>query len=1021
MVGDGAVGLSAQPVPVYPQGFQRGGVKGLHRSVGQSHEDHSLGIGGGVDGKAGAVIHLPHRHRHAGQGVHLIELVGGVDDQIIIPALGDGNRATHRAGAVPVAQLGCPAEHGVLRRNGRFVRHNAVGGIASPEGAPVRGDTRSMAAFGRLFHGDGYLPLLRVGGEAAGHAYIAPACDHIGVGQRVHQCERAVTLRPDTRLRPSVVHAYQRVPDSISAAVRHAERGRHRFLLVQRQLIVAPLGGGWHLPADRCDRDALAVLLTVQRNLYRHRVRLYARLAVHAQRVPLAVHIQLIAFALGLQRHGDALRAAGNGGAVLRYTSVKARRLSACCLIGDGHICTLCRQGKPRFIGQRGRPIYGDDVVLIEGHALSIAGSPNGQRLRSVPGFQEVGQILPHSRCRLGFDGIPRLHGGECIALRLRPAVQAAAVICQRKSVCMLRIRRDGETHLIVALYFRALGGQIQAVQRVRRVRCLRVHSQSLRRGKASCGVIPRLLVRHIGVALTRHQREPVEAASLLRCADLRMGAVEHMHRHVAVMPHRHVHSRHPLYRQRIRPAPSAAADRYNDLRALRVHRQRHSSTGLRCLSVDRDRVTRCEGRGYYDQLIRRNGQLIRLPLRRKADALRHALHRHLQRRQRRRPHHGHIEPLVGGVAAPGVLRLHPHGISRVGGRQKLCQRCSHALPRHTGLDPLRTVDVGVIPHRPHGGGAVCTALRQIAARHTVEIAAADRVRHIVYGGVTATSLGGVGIALQLAGRPVQDGRLQPLLPGGDSQRGDGLAVNAHHSVCLQRHGAPRAAVPGFHPERILARRQLHRLPGLKDALRAVGVFNRDGIPRQRAAVQVGHRQHRRHLVRADDLLFIGGHLLPQRLCQRSVVRRTGGKPALRCGIFRLRVPPHRCVCPVIVRHSAHHIAVARHVLYLRVREHERARLCCGFFQIIAAGAVEPAVICHHAVNGRDEPVRALRERVPLHPGEHLPYRFPLGAVHILRRDDHTAGGAHRHGHAPFSCRQRGGHAGCRHHQRQQE
>ena len=459
MVGDGAVGLTAQPVPVDPQGFQRGGVKGLHRAVGQSHEDHSLGVGRRVDGKAGAVIHLPHRHRHAGQRVHLIELVGGVDDQIIIPALGDGDGAAHRAGAVPVAQFGCPAEHGVLRRNRRFVRHHAVGGIASPEGAPVRGDTRSVAAFGRLFHGDGYLPLLRVGGEAAGHAYIAPACDHIGIRQRVHQCERAVTLRPDTRLRPSVVHAYQRVPDSISAAVRHAERGRHRFLLVQRQLIVAPLRPGGHLLADRCDRDALAVLLTVQRDLYRHRVRLYARLAVRGQGVPLTVHIQPVGLSEGLQRHGDALRAAGNGGAVRRYASVKAGFLPVRRLVGDGHICTLCRQGKPRFIGQRGRPIYGDDVVLIEGHALSIAGSPDGQRLRSVPGFQEAGQMLPRSRCRLGFDGISRLHGGECIALRLRPAVQAAAVICHRKSVCMLRIRRDGETHLVVALYFRALGG----------------------------------------------------------------------------------------------------------------------------------------------------------------------------------------------------------------------------------------------------------------------------------------------------------------------------------------------------------------------------------------------------------------------------------------------------------------------------------------------------------------------------------------------------------------------------------
>ena len=330
-------------------------------------------------------------------------------------------------------------------------------------------------------------------------------------------------------------------------------------------------------------------------------------------------------------------------------------------------------------------------------------------------------------------------------------------------------------------------------------------------------------------------------------------------------------------------------------------------------------------------------------------------------------------------------------------------------------------MDVGIICHRPHGSGAVCTARRQIAARHAVEIAAADRVRHVVHSGAAAIGFGGIGVSLQLAGCPVQDGRRQPLLPGGDGQRGDGFAVNAHRPVCLQRHGAPCAAVPGFRPERILARRQLHRLTGLKDALRAVGVFKRDGILRQRAAVQIGQRQRRRHLVRADDLLFIGDHPLTQCLCQRSVVRRAGGKPALRRGVFRFRVPPHRCVRSVIVRHGAHHIAVARHVLYLRVREHERARFRRGAVQIVAASAVEPAVIGHHAVDGRDEPVRALRERMTLHPGEYLPHRFPSGTVHILRRDHHAACGAHRHGHASLSRRQRGGHAGRGHHQRQQE
>ena len=78
VVDDGAVGLPLQRVAVDPHGAERHGVKRLYGAVGQAHEDHALGVGGVVDGEAGAVIHSAGGQHLTGYGVHLVQCGAGV-------------------------------------------------------------------------------------------------------------------------------------------------------------------------------------------------------------------------------------------------------------------------------------------------------------------------------------------------------------------------------------------------------------------------------------------------------------------------------------------------------------------------------------------------------------------------------------------------------------------------------------------------------------------------------------------------------------------------------------------------------------------------------------------------------------------------------------------------------------------------------------------------------------------------------------------------------------------------------
>ena len=84
MVDQGAVGLAAQGIPIEPQGLQRYGVECLDTAVGQAHKDHAVSVGGGVDGKAGVVIHLAGGYHLAVGPVHLIEIAASVDVEVTV-------------------------------------------------------------------------------------------------------------------------------------------------------------------------------------------------------------------------------------------------------------------------------------------------------------------------------------------------------------------------------------------------------------------------------------------------------------------------------------------------------------------------------------------------------------------------------------------------------------------------------------------------------------------------------------------------------------------------------------------------------------------------------------------------------------------------------------------------------------------------------------------------------------------------------------------------------------------------
>ena len=135
LVGDGAVGLSAQLVGVDPQGFQGLGIECLNFAAGQANEDHAVAISHGDDGVAGLINHGAFGHDLAGHAVETADGASGVGVDVAIDH--DGRTGGSRpAGAV----LHSPQKLRVLRSVGGLGVGDAKVVVAVAEVAPLGSD-----------------------------------------------------------------------------------------------------------------------------------------------------------------------------------------------------------------------------------------------------------------------------------------------------------------------------------------------------------------------------------------------------------------------------------------------------------------------------------------------------------------------------------------------------------------------------------------------------------------------------------------------------------------------------------------------------------------------------------------------------------------------------------------------------------------------------------------------------------------------------------------------------------------
>ena len=118
-----AVRLTAERIGVKPERFQRICVECLNASVGKTDQNHALGIGRVVDGKAGRTRHRAFLQNLSGVLVNLHDFCSGVGNQI--PA--DQNRVADGSFIVSLADLACPIECAVFCRKRNFrIRHAVI-------------------------------------------------------------------------------------------------------------------------------------------------------------------------------------------------------------------------------------------------------------------------------------------------------------------------------------------------------------------------------------------------------------------------------------------------------------------------------------------------------------------------------------------------------------------------------------------------------------------------------------------------------------------------------------------------------------------------------------------------------------------------------------------------------------------------------------------------------------------------------------------------------------------------------
>ena len=415
-----AVGLSAQRIRVNPERFQRGRVERLHRAAGQRHKDHAVGVNRRGDGEAGLVIHIRLCLDLAAYGVHAIDLVARVGDDIAVHQ----NRAAHGIRIKAHAQLVRPVQCAVLCRRGKRGICDAVVGLRAAEIRPLRRNRRVDGWVGRrlIQHpGDGRrTAVLRLGdgvgfravgdhqsadivpghGQGAGDGLVAVFCQRVAVAAALAQ-----QIIP--RVVRQLLYAGENIPQMQQRIRRfrlegHCHRGR--FQNVQG----IDSGAVRSLVIFHRDRNGLGVDGAVQRDNR-------AAFGGHVR----TVHLDAVAYVLFavagviliagksqlqiLRRHGD-----GHG--IGLHTGGKALGSILFFQCRHSTVALGCH------VFQRQRAVEAGYVILIKRNTVFFLCQPDGDRTRDgVPLHQQTIQLNAGSRA-----------GGQFNSLFL-PVVQAAA------------------------------------------------------------------------------------------------------------------------------------------------------------------------------------------------------------------------------------------------------------------------------------------------------------------------------------------------------------------------------------------------------------------------------------------------------------------------------------------------------------------------------------------------------------------------------------------------------------------
>ena len=219
---------------VQPQRFQRIGVKSLYGALLQTHKQHTVAEGGGIDGEIRGRGHGSLGHYRTGDGLHFVYLSVTIGHEIIHAALSDEDGTAYGFAAIAVAQLDCPTENRVFTGGRCFHTDYAIVGVVLPEGGPVRGNTLAVRGGCRLFQLDRQLLLLTACGKGHLLPHITGTGGDAGIVKTVHQCERTALLRPDTGIGAVVVNDRQRVRKHRPLLIRHGDNSVNRITLLQR-------------------------------------------------------------------------------------------------------------------------------------------------------------------------------------------------------------------------------------------------------------------------------------------------------------------------------------------------------------------------------------------------------------------------------------------------------------------------------------------------------------------------------------------------------------------------------------------------------------------------------------------------------------------------------------------------------------------------------------------------------------------------------------------------------------------